>query len=36
MTKYNTPDYLLLDPPFLMPASFPLTHTTYYMSFGVI
>jgi hypothetical protein len=25
----DTPDYLLLDSPFLMAASFPLTHTTY-------
>jgi hypothetical protein len=32
----DTPDYLLLDSPFLMAASFPLTHTTYSMSFGVI
>jgi hypothetical protein len=35
-TKYNTPDYLLLDPPLLMVALFFFTHATYSMSFDVI
>jgi hypothetical protein len=33
---YNTPNYLLFDPPLLVAASFLLTHTTYVMPFGVI
>jgi hypothetical protein len=33
---YNTPDYLLLDPPLLMAAMFFLAHAMYYMSFDVI
>jgi hypothetical protein len=34
--KYNTPDYLLLDPPLLMATLFFLTHATHSLSFGVI
>jgi hypothetical protein len=34
--KYNTLDYLLLDPPLIMASMLLLTHAMYSMSFGVI